>query len=77
MTFLDEADVHTLLKPAGLVRSLRDAFVSNIHSLQRTHHRIPGSDAARMLLMPSWRPGGAIGVKVLTLDPDRPGMPSI
>ena len=79
MIYLDEAAVYTLLKPADLIRSLRDAFVSNIQSPQRTHHQIPGSDAARMLLMPSWQLGGGIGVKVLTLDPERSklGVPSI
>lgn len=79
MIYLDEASVHKLLKPADLICWLRDAFVSYIDSPQRTHHQIPGSEAARMLLMPSWRPGGAVGVKVLTLDPERAklGVPSI
>jgi alanine dehydrogenase len=79
MVYLDEAAVHNLLKPAELIATLREAFISNIDSPQRTHHHIPGSEAACMLLMPAWRAGGSIGVKVLTLDPARTqlGVPSI
>jgi alanine dehydrogenase len=79
MVYIDQATVHNLLKAAELVAVLREAFISKIESPQRTHHHIPGSEAARMLLMPAWRDGGSIGVKVLTLDPARTklGVPSI
>lgn len=78
MIYLDEAAVHNLLKPAEVVDVLRKAFIGDIETPQRTHHHIPGSDAARMLLMPAWN-AHAFGVKVLTLDParTRKGFPSI
>jgi alanine dehydrogenase len=78
MMYLDETTVHSLLKPAELVDILRVAFVSDIQSPQRTHHHIPGSDQATMLLMPAWR-ASSFGVKVLTIDPARTqnGFPSI
>jgi ornithine cyclodeaminase len=78
MIHLSDAVVPTLQKPAQLVRVLRDAFVGENQTPLRTHHRIPGSDAARMLLMPAWN-ARAFGVKVLTLDPARSqhGLPSI
>lgn len=79
MIYLDESAVFSRRNHAELIRTLSEAFVTNIQSPQRTHHQIPGSDAARMLLMPSWRAGSSIGVKVLTLDPERTsrGFPSI
>jgi alanine dehydrogenase len=78
MVYLNEDDVHAQLNPAELVDVLRQAFVSDIQSPERTHHHIPGSDAAMMLLMPAWTPT-AFGVKILTLDPARTerGFPSI
>jgi ornithine cyclodeaminase len=78
MLYLDDDTVRALLTPAELVDALREALGGNIESPPRTHHRIPGSDAATMLLMPAWR-AGSIGVKVLTLDPARAeqGFPSI
>jgi alanine dehydrogenase len=78
MIYLNEAAVRALLTPAELVNVLREALISDIVSPQRTHHRIPGSDTATMLLMPAWREG-SFGVKVLTVDPARTerGLPSI
>jgi len=78
MMYLNEADVHALLKPAKLVDVLREALIGDIQSPQRTHHHIPGSDAATMLLMPAWN-ARSFGVKILTLDPERTqkGFPSI
>jgi len=78
MMYLNEADVQALLKPAELVDVLREAFVEEIQSPQRTQHHIPGSDAARMLLMPAWN-ARSFGIKILTVDPDRTqkGFPSI
>jgi alanine dehydrogenase len=78
MLYLHDDAVRTLLTPAKLIDALREALVSDIESPPRTHHHIPGSDAATMLLMPAWRKD-SIGVKVLTLDPARAerGFPSI
>jgi ornithine cyclodeaminase len=78
MMYLDETALHALLKPTELIDVLREAFVSDIQTPQRTHHHIPGSGAATMLLMPAWG-ANSFGVKVLTIDPARPqkGFPSI
>lgn len=78
MVYLNEASVHDLLNHTELVNVLREAFVGDIQTPQRTHHHIPGSAAATMLLMPAWN-ARAIGVKVLTLDPARTqrGFPSV
>ena len=58
-----------------LVPALRDAFAAGADVPMRHHHTIrspgrpPGEPDATLLLMPAWRPGGFLGVKVVGVFP--------
>lgn len=56
---------------AELVEPLRRAFAADVAVPGRAHHAVPvpGEADATLLLMPAWRPGGAVGVKVATVFP--------
>jgi len=55
-----------------LVEALDDVFGSGVDSPERVHYEIPATDGAPgiLLLMPAWRAGEALGVKVVTVFPD-------
>lgn len=71
MRFIDADAVHAALDYPGLVEALRDAFVEGCMMPTRHHHALGevGSHEATLLLMPAWRPGGEIGVKVANVFP--------
>jgi ornithine cyclodeaminase len=79
MVVLDDAAVLRLADPAGLVAALKDAFRAPGQTPPRVHGELPGSDDARLLIMPSWSGREAIGVKVLTSVPRNAsrGLPTI
>jgi alanine dehydrogenase len=76
-------DFDTVLRLAGvasLVEPLRRAFVSHAVTPERAHYDLAAPDRPRtLLLMPSWQPGGDIGVKIATVFPDNAdrGLPSV
>ncbi len=72
MIILSASDVAAALPYPALINALRRAFASDIVSPQRTHHEIPvpEGNAATLLLMPAWRSGQALGVKIATVFPD-------
>jgi alanine dehydrogenase len=76
-------DFDTVLRLGGvgsLVEPLRRAFVSHAVTPERAHYDLAAPDRPRtLLLMPSWQPGGDIGVKIATVFPDNAdrGLPSV
>lgn len=63
--------VDTALAYADLVTHLRQAFVDGCEAPLRHHHTLenPAGPDTILLLMPAWRPGGAAGVKIVTVAP--------
>ncbi len=80
MIHIDFDGVLRLADVGSLIEPLRQAFQSDFVSPARAHYDLEPPDQPRaLLLMPSWRPAGAIGVKVVTIIPgnvDR-GLPSV
>lgn len=71
MRFLDERALTRRLPPKALVEALRDAFRRGCESPLRTAlpFDVPGEADGTLLFMPAWRPGGLIGVKLVTVVP--------
>ena len=74
-------EVDALLDDRALIEALRAMFVSGCALPDRHHHTIPAKEgeAATLLLMPAWRPGGPIGVKLVTVFPGNGalGLPAV
>ena len=80
MIYIDFDSVHRLANVGSLVEPLRRAFLSDSVSPARSHYDLEPFDEPRtLLLMPSWRPAGAIGVKIVTVVPGNAarGIPSV
>src|SRR5664279_2785572 len=68
---IDFEAVHRLAGVRDLVEPLRLAFASQAVSPPRLHYDLAGAEAPHtLLLMPSWRPGGDVGVKIVTVFAD-------
>ena len=70
-TWFPAEDVRRLTPMPALINALAQAFAAPPITPARTHHAIGnglGIDG-HLLLMPSWREGGHLGVKILTLLP--------
>lgn len=72
MLTLDRRAVADALPFDRLIDALHEAFRAESNAPERTHHEleVPGGANATLLLMPAWRPGGALGVKIATIFPD-------
>jgi ornithine cyclodeaminase len=72
MRILSAADVEGALDWDSLVERLRRAFRRGAEVPVRHHHEIanPGGPEGTLLLMPAWRAGLHIGIKVVTIFPD-------
>ena len=72
MLNLDSAAVAAALPYAELIEALNAAFASEVAAPVRAHHEVPVPDGTpgNLLLMPAWRQGGSMGVKVVTVFPD-------
>lgn len=74
-------DVQRLSPYHDIVDALAEAYASDLIAPQRHHHTISNIDGtdATLLLMPAWRAGGAIGIKIVTICPDNAeqSMPSV
>jgi ornithine cyclodeaminase len=72
MFILDAQAVAAALPYSQLIESLRQAFVADIEAPPRTQYRVPvpAGSAGTLLLMPAWRVGRSIGVKIGTVFPD-------
>ncbi len=72
MRTLSADDADRLLDYPSLIEAVRNIFKSDAVAPKRHHHqvRVPGGDDATLLLMPAWRVGEHIGVKIATVFPD-------
>ena len=81
MLTLDRRAVADALPFDRLIDALDVAFRAGCAVPGRTHHEVevPGSANATLLLMPAWRPGHVLGVKIATIFPDnaKHGLPSV
>lgn len=55
-----------------LIDALAEAFAANVDVPLRAHHTVPvpGGTDGTLLLMPAWRAGRSIGIKIATVFPD-------
>ncbi len=65
-------DVERLSPYRDIVDALAQAYASDLVTPLRHHHTIANRDGAdaTLLLMPAWRAGEAIGIKIVTICPD-------
>lgn len=81
MKFFDAAAVEAALPDMAMVDRLAEAFAAGCDVPLRHHHTIavPNAPDATLLLMPAWRPGGAVGIKSVTVFPGNAalGKPSV
>jgi alanine dehydrogenase len=71
MILIDFDTVHRLTAVKDLIQPLRHAFASTAVSPERMHLELGPADGERtVLLMPSWRPQSAVGVKIVAIFPD-------
>ena len=71
MEILDEAAMSKLVDIGALVSHLERAFAGPLEAPPRAHIDLPGVDPSTLLLMPAWRSGRSLGVKIVTVDPAR------
>ena len=71
MQIIDAATVVTRLQPKALVSALERMFRDGCTTPLRHHHTVPvpGAPDGTLLLMPAWRAGAYIGIKVVTIFP--------
>jgi alanine dehydrogenase len=77
---LDFAAVQRLGRIRDLIEPLREAFRRGAHTPPRSHHELTENvNPGTLLVMPAWRRGGPIGVKLVTVFPEnaRRGRPSV
>ncbi len=72
MKQLDAAAVEAALDYPSLIDRLAEAFRTGAAVPQRQHHAVPvpGGRDGTLLVMPAWREGGAIGIKLVGVFPD-------
>jgi len=61
--------VHAALEYPVLIERLRQAFAQGASVPLRHAHKVNEHENARLLLMPAWREGEALGVKIVTAFP--------
>jgi ornithine cyclodeaminase len=71
MKLIPAETVHQVLVYSDLVERLRQAFAAADDTPVRHHHTIARNNQpdATLLLMPAWRPGGQVAVKILSVFP--------
>ena len=72
MKVYDRKNVASSLQYGILIEALRKAFGSKINAPERVQHTIKnknGSDAT-LLLMPAWKIGEHIGIKIVSVFPE-------
>jgi len=72
LPFLSAAEVHAALDYRLLAEALRAAFRAGCVAPLRHVHDVTG-EGDRLLLMPAWRPGEDLGVKLVTVFPRNRG----
>ena len=61
--------VHAALDYPALIEQLKQAFAKGASVPLRHAHKVNEQENARLLLMPAWREGEALGVKIVTAFP--------
>jgi ornithine cyclodeaminase len=61
--------VHAALEYPALIERLKQAFAQGASVPLRHAHKVSEHENARLLLMPAWREGEALGVKIVTAFP--------
>lgn len=71
MISIDEHQLREVLDFTSLIDAIGRAFASHVEAPERHRHaiKVPGSQDATLLLMPSWLHGQYIGVKTATIFP--------
>jgi len=71
MQFLDAATIRARLPWPRMLAALDEALRAEVHAPLRVNHAIgvPGLPTASLLLMPAWRTGRHLGVKLVTVFP--------
>ena len=71
LPYIAGAAIHAALDYPSLISALRAAFAAGAEAPVRASHAVT-SAGDRLLLMPAWRHGGDIGVKIVTVFPRNP-----
>jgi alanine dehydrogenase len=68
---IDAATVAMRLQPEALVAALARMFRDGCSTPVRHHHTVPvpGAPDATLMLMPAWRAGAYLGIKIVTIFP--------
>jgi len=71
MQFLDAETIRARLPWPVILAALDEALLAGVHAPLRASHliEVPGKPAATLLMMPAWRNGRSIGVKLVTVFP--------
>ena len=71
MLQLDAAAVRAHLPWPRMLAALHEAFCTDVAAPLRASHAVdvPGAPEASLLMMPAWRRGGVLGVKLVTVFP--------
>ena len=81
MHFYDADEIRLRLPWPRMLAALEDALRGDVNAPLRVNHAIevPGKQPASLLLMPAWRAGRRIGVKLVTVFPGNAqrGQPSV
>lgn len=81
LRILDAAQTRARLPFERLIPALREAFVDGATVPLRQRHDLPQADGtvASVLLMPAWRAGGLLGVKLVSVFPGNGahGLPAV
>lgn len=81
MIFLDEDETRDGLPWRPLIEALREAFRGGIESPPKHQHYIPvpGEPEAKIMMMPAWRAGDYVCVKLVNLFPGNAarGLPAV
>ena len=72
MLVLNANEVAEALPYDQLINALATAFGDDYEVPLRAHHEValPDGNPGKLLLMPAWRSGGSMGVKIATVFPD-------
>jgi len=71
LPYITGDDVHAALDYPALIEALREAFAAGAEAPVRASHAVTAA-GDRLLLMPAWRAGAGIGVKIVTVFPRNP-----
>ena len=71
LPYITGDDVHAALDYPALIEALREAFAAGAEAPVRASHAVTAV-GDRLLLMPAWREGAGIGVKIVTVFPRNP-----